>query len=82
MPATIEVTVNGRKVRLPEGSSVWAAVTRAGFGYARRSVAGEPRGALCGIGICFECRVTIDGTPHERSCQRDCRPGMSITIDE
>lgn len=35
----------------------------------RLSVTGEPRGPLCGMGICFECRATIDGKPHVRTCQ-------------
>jgi len=44
----------------------------------RRSVTGEPRGPLCGMGICFECRVTIDGVPHSRSCQTPCADGMEV----
>jgi sarcosine oxidase subunit alpha len=82
MPAAIDVVVNGRTVSVPVDATVWVAVTRAGFGHARRSVAGEPRGALCGMGICFECRVSIDGTAHQRSCKVVCRPGMRITVDE
>ncbi|OYV74133.1 MAG: hypothetical protein B7Z72_00875 [Gemmatimonadetes bacterium 21-71-4] len=30
------------------------------------------------MGVCFECRVTIDGAPHQRACMVTCRPGMSI----
>ncbi|MFN6201241.1 MAG: 2Fe-2S iron-sulfur cluster-binding protein, partial [Acidobacteriota bacterium] len=47
----------------------------------RRSVAGAPRGALCGMGICFECRVEIDGIAHSRSCQIYCRAGMEVRTD-
>ncbi|HEY4962870.1 MAG TPA: 2Fe-2S iron-sulfur cluster-binding protein [Terriglobales bacterium] len=47
----------------------------------RRSVSGEPRGALCGMGICFECRVSINGRPHCRSCQILCEPGMEVNTD-
>ena len=43
-----------------------------------RSVTGEPRGPLCGMGICFECRATIDGMPHQRSCQILCAAGMEV----
>jgi len=35
----------------------------------RTSVTGEPRGPLCGMGICFECRATVHGVPHQRTCQ-------------
>ena len=75
----MKVTVNGRPVEVPEGSMLSAAVAIAG-GY-RRSVTGEPRGPLCGMGICFECRVTVDGRAHVRSCQVPCRPGMEVRTD-
>jgi sarcosine oxidase subunit alpha len=52
---------------------------RSGF---RRSVSGELRGPLCGMGICFECRVLVDGQLHVRSCQMLCREGMEITLSE
>lgn len=47
----------------------------------RRSVTGAPRGPLCGMGICFECRATIDGHPHERTCQLPVREGMEVLTD-
>lgn len=42
----------------------------------------EPRSALCGMGICFECRATIDGVPHRRSCQVVCYQGMRLEIGQ
>jgi sarcosine oxidase subunit alpha len=36
---------------------------------------------LCGMGICFECCATIDGRPHQRTCQASCRSGMEIRTD-
>jgi sarcosine oxidase subunit alpha len=42
------------------------------------SVTGEPRAPLCGMGICFECRATINGFAHRRSCQVLCEPGMDV----
>jgi len=78
MSETISIQVNGRTMQVPEGTSVAAAVFIAGHHVFRRSVSGEPRAALCGMGICFECRVTIDGRPHCRSCQTLVRQGMSV----
>jgi predicted molibdopterin-dependent oxidoreductase YjgC len=77
----LKVTVNHRAVEVPEGAMVSAAVAIAGVEAFRRSVTGEPRGPLCGMGICFECRVTVDGRAHVRSCQVPCRPGMEIRTD-
>jgi hypothetical protein len=44
----------------------------------RRSVSGESRFAMCGMGQCQECRVTIDGVPHRLACMVRCREGMVI----
>ena len=82
MVRTLQLTVNGHTVSVPEGATVAAAVALAGFDTYRRSVTGEPRGPLCGMGICFECRVTIDGVPHQRSCQILCTPGIRVTTKE
>lgn len=74
----ISVKVNGRRVMVPEGATVAAAVIKGGEASFRESVKGQPRAPLCGMGICFECRVTIDGQPHQRACQRLCQPEMEI----
>jgi sarcosine oxidase subunit alpha len=77
----VKLSVDGIAVEAPEGSMVSAAVALAGQSAFRRSATGEPRAPLCGMGICFECRVTIDGQPHVRSCQVPCRPGMEVRTD-
>lgn len=76
----ISITINGRQVLAMEGASVAAAVLMAGEP-CRYSVHGEPRTALCGMGICMECRVTIDGIPHRRACQVLCAPGMEVVTE-
>jgi len=76
----VKLSVNGKPVEVPEGAMVSAAVAIAGAGF-RRSVTGETRGPLCGMGICFECRVAVDGRAHVRSCQVPCRPGMEVRTD-
>ena len=78
MSELIEVFVNDRPLRVAAGTSVAAAVFVAGEHAFRTSVTGEPRAALCGMGICFECRVTIDDQNHARSCQIVVKPGMRI----
>jgi predicted molibdopterin-dependent oxidoreductase YjgC len=75
---SISLTVNGTAIGVASGTTVAAAVAMAGGG-TRISVTGEPRGPLCGMGICFECRLTIDGVAHQRSCQILCQPGMRVT---
>jgi D-hydroxyproline dehydrogenase subunit gamma len=81
MTDPVTLTVNGVAVTVEAGSMVSAAVALAGAPHFRRSVSGEPRAPLCGMGICFECRVTIDGRPHVRSCQLPAAPGMEVRTD-
>jgi sarcosine oxidase subunit alpha len=81
MPDSITLRVNGTAVTVPEGASVAAAILAAGVTVFRRSVTGQPRGPLCGMGICFECRATIDGTRHQRTCQLPVRSGMEVQTD-
>lgn len=78
MPETVNLWVNGSPISVPSGTTVACAVLISGETTFRRSVSGEARGPLCGMGICFECRVTINGVEHYRSCQVVCRDGMEV----
>jgi D-hydroxyproline dehydrogenase subunit gamma len=80
MSSQVIVTVNGASVVVPASATVAVAVAISGQPF-RTSVSGEPRAALCAMGICYECRVTIDGIPHRRSCQILCEPGMEVKTD-
>ena len=82
MPDTLAVSLNGKTLTVPIGTTIAAAVFIAGQSSFRRSVSGEPRGPLCGMGVCFECRVAVDGVRHVKSCQMLCRQGMQIDTDE
>ena len=81
MGNSVTVFVNGQRVDVPPGTAVAAAVALAGLSQFRRSVSGTVRGPLCGMGICFECRVTINDQPHCRSCVTLCEEGMEIRTD-
>jgi len=73
----VSMTVNGKPIRVAPATTVAAAVLQSGVP-TRTSVSGEPRAPLCGMGICFECRVWIDGRQHQRSCQILCAAGMDV----
>ena len=82
MADTIPIRANGKSMNLPPGTLVAAALAKAGVTHFRQAVGGEPRGPLCGMGVCFECRVTINGRAHCRSCLILCEPGMEVRTDE
>ena len=75
---SVTLTIDGAPITVSSRTTVAAAVLMAGKAI-RTSISGEPRGPLCGMGICFECRVNIDGVPHQRSCQILCQSGMDIS---
>ena len=81
MPNLVKMTIDGAEVNVQAGATVAAAILigRSGF---RRSVQGELRGPVCGMGVCFECRATVDGQPQLRTCQRLCENGMVVNTDE
>ena len=78
-PAMVEVQVGAARlrVRVPVGSSVAAALAQQPPGHTRLSVSGQWRAPLCGMGVCHECRVLVNG--RERlACQTVCEDGMLI----
>jgi D-hydroxyproline dehydrogenase subunit gamma len=82
VPELITLKINDVPVSVPAGSMVAAAVLEAGVSSFRRSARGEARGPLCGMGICFECRVEVNGIAHVRSCQTLCEDGMDVRTDD
>ncbi|MFT4249614.1 MAG: (2Fe-2S)-binding protein [Pseudomonas sp.] len=81
MNARLRLEVNGQPVDVPDGASVAAAVAVLGVPF-RRSRSGQPRAPLCGMGVCFECRVRIDGVAQLRACMTPARAGMRVQTDE
>jgi predicted molibdopterin-dependent oxidoreductase YjgC len=72
-----ELILDGRALSVAEGTSVAAALALGGDGCTRTSVSGQRRAPLCGMGICQECRVSIDGC-RRLACQTLCRDGMRV----
>ena len=78
MAKRVRISVDGRTIEAEAGATLLAALWNAGLVSLRRSVTGEARGALCGMGTCFECRVSVDGVPHRRACAEPVRDGMQV----
>jgi len=72
-----ELRIDGQTVRVAEGTTVAAALMSSGDRCSRTSVSGQRRAPLCGMGICQECRVNIDGL-RRLACQTVCREGMQV----
>ena len=81
MSALVRLEGNGRAGEVPAGASAAAAVASVAPHF-RRSRSGQPRAPLCGMGVCFECRVRIDGVEHQRACLVPAREGMQVVCDD
>jgi hypothetical protein len=82
MPEMVALRINGALVRVHRQTTVAAAIMIGGASVFRRSATGEARGPLCGMGICFECRATVNGQLHQRTCQLLARDGMEVRTDD
>ncbi len=82
MSEHVNIRVNGKPLRVAAGTVLAAAIAQAGVAAFRRSVGGQPRAPLCGMGVCMECCVTLNGELRRRSCQTLCKEGMEVQTDE
>ena len=75
-------TFDGREIPLGPGQSVGAALMSAGVRSWRTTRKNSrPRGLFCGIGICYDCLITIDGVPNQRACLTPAAPGMRVASE-
>jgi len=77
------VTLDGREVDVLPGRTVAAALWAEGVTSWRSTRdAGRPRGVFCGIGVCFDCLVTVNDRPNQRACLVTLAPGDTVRTQE
>ncbi|GAB3038257.1 hypothetical protein GCM10027052_16790 [Parafrigoribacterium mesophilum] len=70
-PAPLTITVDGVAVTGLVGQSLAGVILAAGaLGLRRTSHGDRPRGVFCGIGVCYDCLVEVNGLRDVRACQR------------
>jgi aerobic-type carbon monoxide dehydrogenase small subunit (CoxS/CutS family) len=78
----VTIWVNGCKVPAFKDELLHAVLLAAGFRKLRQSVSQKgQRGFFCGMGVCYECLVTVDGIPQTRACITPVYEGMRVEID-
>lgn len=75
----VEIVLDGRGVGAYEGETVAAVLLAEGEIRTRTTVGGAPRGVFCGMGVCFDCLVVVDGVPNTRACTTSVRDGMQVS---
>jgi hypothetical protein len=75
----LHFTFDGQELTAQEGQTIAAALLAAGRrAFRQTSRRGEPRGLFCGMGVCFDCLVCINGRPNLRACQAPVIEGMRV----
>jgi len=77
----IVFSVNGRSTTAHMGETIHAALIAAGYRQFRKSKTHQPRGVFCGMGVCYECLVTINNGSTQQACVTLVEEGMEVEID-
>ena len=81
--APFTITFDGRELAALPGQTIAAVLWQAGISSWRRTRRnGRPRGVFCGIGVCFDCLITVNGQPNQRACLVPAQPGDVIRTQE
>lgn len=80
-PGPVTVTIDGVPVDGVAGQTIAGVLMGSGRVSWRSSRSGRPRGVFCGIGVCFDCVVTVNDVPDVRACQRRADEGDVVTTD-
>lgn len=74
-----QIQVNGNGVTAYPGETIATVMLAEGWQMFRHTaLSGEPRGPFCGMGLCFDCLVTVNGQPNVRACVTMARPGDNV----
>jgi predicted molibdopterin-dependent oxidoreductase YjgC len=74
----VTLALDGLTVSAYEGETVAAVLLAESHIATRTTPGGSPRGVYCGMGVCFDCLVVVDGVPNTRACVTWVRDGMDV----
>jgi predicted molibdopterin-dependent oxidoreductase YjgC len=78
----VEIYINNQTVLAREGEKLTAALLAAGYRTMHhKEFSGAPRGMFCGMGVCHDCIVTVNGHPFIHACLTKIEPGMRVEVD-
>jgi len=74
-----QITVDGNAVEAYPGETIAAVLLAEGWqAFRHTALSGEPRGLFCGMGLCFDCLITLNGKPNVRACVTYAHPGDKV----
>ncbi|MFK7860984.1 MAG: FAD-dependent oxidoreductase [Granulosicoccus sp.] len=74
-------TFDGREITAEPGDSIAVALAAAGVVRLGQRRSGRARGTFCGMGVCQECLVTVEGQRGQRACMVPVRSAMRVVSE-
>lgn len=74
----ITISFEGNAIKARAGESLAAALTANGIREFRETRSGALRGIFCGMGVCQDCLLEVDGRPNQRACMTKATEGMAV----
>mgnify|MGYP006269471735 CR=1 FL=1 len=79
---TITFLLDGEEITAYEGETVATVMMAEDKIAMRTTTKGEPRGVFCGMGVCFDCLVVVNGVANTRACMTWVSPGMRVSTQQ
>ena len=74
----VRIRFDGTEIEALPGETIAAALAGADIVALRQARSGAPRGPYCGMGVCFDCLVTVNGRANQRACLTMVAPVRSV----
>lgn len=75
----VEFRMDGVPIQAIPGTSIASALMEAGIAGSRIARGGDRRGYYCGMGVCWECVVSVAGRGNVRSCLEPVAAGLDVS---
>ena len=82
MPDEFEFELDGKTIKAKKGQTIAEALLAGGVRIFHRTMKKAPRGVYCNMGICYECRMIVNGQPNVRTCMTPATPGCRVAIQD
>jgi D-hydroxyproline dehydrogenase subunit gamma len=78
----VSLVLDGAVVQAYESETIATVLIAEGFDQTRTTVRGQPRGVFCGMGVCFDCLVVVNGVPNTRACMTWATDEMVVSTQQ
>ena len=79
----VKITVDGQSLEAVPGEPILATLLAYGIQKCRTTEKQhEPRWFYCGIGLCTDCVMTVNGVPNARTCVTEIEDGMIVETQQ